>query len=188
MQVNRLDQTAKYELEDTYSHKEDHNRTMVVHNTITKCNSKCLTKIIHLMEDNNSQAMGWTRCQARLEVLWFRTTQTITQESRTQELLLLHFLILLSWLEEKETLLVLLNSNFPAIRICKDLMGAMLINFISSNCSNKCRNSHCIISQLEDLPMAQVQVMETMPKVSITSMETSSMGTKTKTIKHQTKM
>lgn len=141
------------------------------------------------MEDNHSLDMVWTKCPARLVALWSRTTRTITLESRTQMLQWLHSLILLSWQVENEILLVLLSSNFPAIRICKDLMVAMHINFISSSCSSKCRSNHCIISQLGDLPMDQVQAMETMLKVTITSMETSSMGvkTKTKTIKHQTK-
>jgi len=62
-------------------------------------------------------------------------------------------------------------------------MVVMHINFISSSYFNKCRNSLYIISELlEDLPMDQVQAMETMLKLTITNMEILSMG-RAKTIK-----
>jgi len=69
VQDTHRDRIARSELEGTCSLRVDPNRTMVMDNTVTKCNSKCHIKIAHHMEVSHSQVMVWIKCQAKSEAL-----------------------------------------------------------------------------------------------------------------------
>ena len=94
-----------------------------------------------------------------------------TMESRTLVLQWLPSQALLLCREAKEISLVPRNNNYQAIKTCSKIhLVDMHIRFINSSFFSKCRNSLCIIS-IQEVPMDQGRVMETMLKVLITNME-----------------
>lgn len=164
-QATHQDPIARSELEDTCSLREDHNPTMVVDNTVTKCSSKCHIKIAHHMEVSHSQVMAWIKSQAKSEASSWTKTPAIPMEFKTLVLQWLPSLIPLLCKEENEISLVHRSNNYQVIRTCKVHLVDTPIRFINNNSFNKCKSNLCTTSQQQALLMDQDQVTVTMHKV-----------------------